>query len=161
MLAALQVHAQVVQAAPVPARAAAPSVPGRHAVYLEGLGKGGLYGLGYDYHVHPRVAFGGVVSYYELRGEHVFAAAPYVGVNLIGVQRHRWFAHFGPLFMLLYTPSPVAAWEWAGRSESGVAVELSTGYEYRNRILLRVALMGTAGKGGVAPWLGISLGWAP
>lgn len=145
---------------PSPARsAAAASAPGRHAIYVEGFGKGGLFGLGYDYHVHPRVSFGGVVSYYGLRGEHVFAAAPYVGVNLVGVRRHRLFAHFGPLLVHLYTPSPVI--EWAGRSESGVAVELTAGYEYRNRVLFRVALMGTAGKGGVAPWAGVSLGWAP
>lgn len=140
------------------ARAPRAATPGRHALYLEAFGKGGLWGLGYDYQLHPRVALGGAVSYYVLSGDHVAVLAPYLGARVLGQGRHRWFAHAGPLLMLQRTPSPAP--EWAGRSEIGVSAQLSSGYEYRSRVLIRAALMGTVGKGGPLPWAGVSLGWA-
>lgn len=132
--------------------------PDGHAVYVEGLGRGGLWGLGYDHPLHPRFCIGGVFSYYALAGDHVAVLAPYVGAYLVKRQQHRFFAHLGPQLMFVRTPSPVP--EWMGRTAFGVSGALSTGYEYRRGVLLRLALMVTAGQGGVAPWLGASLGWA-
>ncbi|MBL9019190.1 MAG: hypothetical protein JNL83_33685, partial [Myxococcales bacterium] len=56
------------------------------------------------------------------------------------------------------TPSPVP--EWMGTSSTGVGTQLSAGFEHRSRAVLRVFVMGTIGRGGAAPWLGVDLGWA-
>jgi hypothetical protein len=129
-----------------------------HALYLEVLGKGGLWGLGYDYTLHPRVAVGATASFYVLDAEQVFSLSPYLQAYLLGVSRHhRWFVQVGPQLAHLYTPSPVP--EWPGTSATGIGGVLCSGYEYRARILVRVYAMGTVGKGGYAPWMGISLGW--
>jgi hypothetical protein len=50
--------------------------------------------------------------------------------------------------------------EWPGRTAAGVSGALATGYEYRNRILVRAFVMGSAGRGGFAPLAGVSLGWS-
>jgi hypothetical protein len=63
--------------APSPARAE------RHALYAEAFGRGGLWGLGYDYQIHPRFAVGGVVSYTPLPGLHLTSLSPYVGARLL------------------------------------------------------------------------------
>lgn len=129
-----------------------------HAVYLEALGRGGLWGLGYDYQVHPRFVVGNVFSYSALAGDHIATLAPYVGAHIVKRRQHRFIAQLGPQLTFVRTPPQVP--EWSGRSAFGVAGALSTGYEYRRGVLFRITLMVTAGRGGVMPWLGISLGWA-
>lgn len=129
-----------------------------HAVYLEGLGRGGLWGLGYDHAVHPRFCVGNVFSYSALAGDHVATLAPYAGAYIVKRNQHRFIAQLGPQFTFVRTPPQVP--EWPGRAAFGVSGALSTGYEYRRGVLFRFVLMMTAGRGGVAPWLGISLGWA-
>lgn len=128
----------------------------RHAIYAELLGKGGLWGLGYDYAITPRFAVGGTVSYYELDGERVMSLSPYASLVVLGSARHRWFVHAGPQVVRLERPSPVP--EWPGMSSTGVGAEMSSGYELRTRVLVRAFAMGTVGKGGFAPWLGGSVG---
>jgi len=44
-------------------------------------------------------------------------------------------------------------------SKTSVGAEVSTGYEYRNGILVRAYVMGAIGDRFV-PWLGASLGWS-
>lgn len=129
--------------------------PHRHAVYVELFGKGGLWGAGYDYLIRPRIAIGGTASYYAIDGEHVVSLSPYAAIYPIG-RRHRWFVQLGPQLVHLARPSPVP--EWPGTSSTGVGAELSSGYELRSRVLFRAFAMGTVGKGGAAPWLGLSLG---
>ena len=60
--------------------------------------------------------------------------------------------------MRVATRSPVP--EWDGDRTTGVGAELSSGWEYRRGVLVRVYGMVAAGKGGAAPWLGSSIGWA-
>lgn len=127
----------------------------RHAIYVELFGKGGLYGLGYDARLTKRITAGGVVSYYVLGGDRYTTVSPYVSAYLAG-DRHRWFVQLGPQFVRRSTPSPVP--EWDGMSESALGGELSTGYEYRNTVLLRLYAMGAIGDRFV-PWVGASLGW--
>lgn len=129
-----------------------------HAVYLELLGKGGLWGVGYDLQLGGRFGVGGTVSYTVLDDQRLFTVSPYLAAYPLGGRRHRWFVHAGPQLVHLSTPSPVP--EWSGTSSTGVGVEVSTGYEYRARLLVRTFVMGVAGQGGVAPWLGVSIGWA-
>ncbi len=143
-------------AAAAPTTPPAPRAPRRHALYVELFGKGGLWGLGYDYLVRPRFAIGGTVSYFAIDGEHVASISPYATLYLLGTPRHRWFVQGGPQLVHLERPSPVP--EWSGTSSTGIGAELSSGYELRTRVLFRAFAMGTVGKGGVAPWIGVSLG---
>ena len=138
--------------------ASAPSRTHAHAIYVELLGKGGLYGVGYDYQFHARMGVGATASYYVLDGQRVLDFSPYLVGYLIGTQHHRWFLQGGPQLSYIQTPSPVP--EWPGSSTTGVGLELCSGYEYRHGFLLRLFGMVTVGKGGTAPWMGISLGWS-
>jgi hypothetical protein len=129
----------------------------RSAVYVEVLGKGGLWGLGVD-HQHGRWLGGGLAgSFYVLDDQRVMALSPYLAAHPLGRGRHRWFVHTGPQLVRVSTPSPVP--EWNGVASTGLGAQLSTGYEYRHRVLFRLSAMVVVGEGGVAPWLGASLGW--
>ncbi len=139
------------------ATASPPPAPRRHAVYLELLGRGGLWGVGYDYQINRWLGAGATASFYVLDSQRVTALSPYMALYPLGHGHHRAFLHVGPQFMHVATPSPVP--EWNGTSSSGVGAALSAGYEYRNHILVRIYAMGVAGRGGATPWLGASLGW--
>ncbi len=133
--------------------------PKRNALYVELLGKGGTWGLGYSHQVHRRFAIGMLGSYSVLDGQRMLTLAPSVTAYPLGVRRHRLFVDAGPQLVYLQTPSPVP--EWMGTSETGIGAQLSTGYEHRgDLVFLRAFVMGVAGKSGVAPWLGMDLGWA-
>jgi hypothetical protein len=140
-----------------PAPIHADEAPRRHALYVEALGKGALWGAGYDYLVARRWSLGVVASFVALRGERAAVLSPYLGAYPVGRHRHRLFVHGGPYLVYKTTPSSVP--ELPDTAQSGIAAELSAGYEYRSRVLVRGYGMLTAGSGGVYPWLGISLGW--
>ena len=129
----------------------------RHSIFLEALGKGGVWGLGYDYRLTPRIAIGAVGSYVPLDGQRMLTFAPYVSVAPIGV-RHRWFIDVGPQLVDVVTPSPVP--EWSGARATGIGGELSSGYEYRGRVVVRAYAMAVVGGAGIAPWFGTSIGGA-
>lgn len=138
-----------------------PAQPGskRNALYVELLGKGGTWGLGYSHQVYRRFAIGMLGSYSVLDGQRMLTMSPSVTAYPVGVRRHRLFVDVGPQLVYLQTPSPVP--EWMGTSEIGVGGQLSTGYEHRgDHVFMRAFVMGVAGKSGVAPWLGMDLGWA-
>jgi len=140
-----------------PAATTTRTAPRRHAIYLEALGKGGVWGLGYALALRPRLAVGLVASFTALDGQHMTALAPSLTVYPLRTVRHRWFVDAGPQLVHLVTPSPVP--EWSGTSSTGVGGQLSTGYEYRRGVLVRTFAMLVVGRGGVAPWLGVDLGW--
>lgn len=170
--AALCVCAAMMIASAVPARAHAddpsptevaattrePARSPRHAIFLELLGKGGLWGLGYTHQLHPRLAVGGVASFTLLDGQRIYAVSPSLTAYLVGTHRHRWFVDAGPQFVRISTPSPVP--EWSGTSSNGVGGQVATGYEHRSHVLVRAFAMAAFGKGGIAPWLGADVGWA-
>jgi hypothetical protein len=130
--------------------------PPRHAVFGELFGKGGLWGLGYECRLSSRVSVGGVASYYVLAGDRYTTVSPYLAVYPLGEHAHRWFVQAGPQLVRRHTPSPVP--EWDGMSETSFTGELSSGYEYRSRVLLRVYAMAAVGDRFV-PWVGASVGW--
>src|SRR3954463_5758597 len=86
----------------------------RHVVSLEVLGKGGLWGLAYDYRINKHVAVGAVGSYYQLAGDHYFTLSPYVMAYPVRGEHSGWFAQIGPQLLQHTTPSPVP--EWHGMS---------------------------------------------
>jgi hypothetical protein len=120
------------------------SLPKRHAVY--------------SHQVHRRFAVGAVGSFTMLSDQRMLTFSPSVTAYPFGVLRHRLFVDAGPQLVHLSTPSPVP--EWMGTSETGLGGQVSTGYEYRGAMFARLFVMGVAGKSGVAPWLGMDLGWA-
>lgn len=132
--------------------------PGKNAIYVELLGKGGTWGLGYSHLFHRRFAVGAVGSYTVLSDQRMLSFSPSLTAYPVGVRSHRLFVDVGPQFVRLTTPSPVP--EWMGKSENGIGAQLSAGFEYRGAIFARLFVMGVAGKSGVAPWLGMDLGWA-
>ncbi|MBS1122671.1 MAG: hypothetical protein H6Q90_4899 [Deltaproteobacteria bacterium] len=134
----------------------AASAEPRHAVYVDMLGKGGLWGLGYEYEATPRLAFGAVGSYYFAGGDHHLSLSPYVAAYPLVRGHHRLFVQLGPQVVRRVTPSPVP--EWGGMTTTRVGAELSSGYEYRNHVLVRVYGMASVGEH-ASPWLGVSLGW--
>ncbi|MEM9489656.1 MAG: hypothetical protein AAGC55_10955 [Myxococcota bacterium] len=131
---------------------------GRHALYAELFGKGGLYSLGYDYQLHPRVAAGSAVALYWIHDQRVLSISPYLGWYPLSGRNHRWFVHTGAQVLDLAVASPVP--QWNGARTASVGAQLASGYEYRGRVLVRVAVMAVAGTGGIVPWAGTSVGMA-
>jgi hypothetical protein len=129
----------------------------KHTLYVEALGKGGLWGAGYDYQLSKRFAAGAVGSFYMLGGDQFLTFSPYIAAYPAIHGAHRWFVQLGPQIVHRSTPSPVK--EWDGMSTTGVAGELSSGYEYRRGVLVRVYAMASYGVH-FAPGIGISLGWS-
>ena len=93
-----------------------------------------------------------------LDGQRIWSLSPYVTTYLAGGSRHRWFLDVGPQILRTTTPSPVP--EWMGTSDTGIGAHAASGYELRAHIVLRLFVMGVAGKNGVAPWLGTDVGWS-
>lgn len=129
----------------------------RHAVYVDLLGKGGLYGIGYERQWTHRFALGAVASYYLLGGDHFSTVSPYGAAYPWRHGPHRWFAQAGPQLIRRATPSPGP--EWHGLTSTSWSVELSSGYEYRRGVLARIYAMASKGTR-FAPWLGASIGWS-
>lgn len=129
----------------------------RHALYIEALGKGGLYGVGYDVLLTRRLGLGVVASYYILGGDRFLRAAPYVAAYPWRGARHGAFVQLGPQWVRRHTPSPGP--EWSGSTAITVDAELSAGYEYRHRLVARAYVMGAMGER-FAPGIGASVGWA-
>jgi hypothetical protein len=129
----------------------------KHLVYVELLGKGGLYGLGYEYAIAPWLGFGGAASYSEIRDEQVFTASPYLHFNVVQGERHALFSEVGAILAHSRVPSPVMSWD--GVSDTGSGGFLSLGWQYQRRhVVLRTSAALVAGEGGVAPMVGFAVG---
>ena len=139
---------------------AEPSPPSKHLVYVELLGKGGLYGVGYEYAVTDWLGFGGAASYSDIRDEQVITIAPYLHFTVLAGERHALFSEVGGILAHSHVPSPVM--NWAGVSDTGGGGYLSLGWEYHRRhLVLRTSGALVVGEGGVAPMLGFAIGARP
>jgi hypothetical protein len=151
------------------ARAHADDGPRRaHTIYGEVLGKGGLWGVGYDYRpgLAPidRFGVGVAASYNLLDGQRVLTLSPYLSFVVLERGRHAWFVQAGPHIVRVDTPSPVP--EWDGTSSSGVGAQLTSGWEMHGDAgsghtwIVRAFAVGTLGRGRFAPWAGADFGWS-
>jgi hypothetical protein len=127
-----------------------------HSVHAEYLGRGGLYGIGYSHKFGQRFMLTAVASFYKLEGEYHGTASPSLGYFLLRGLRHGVFADLGPRYTLTYVRSPVP--EWSGYTNHGLGGQVSVGYEYRNRIVIRSSLSVLFGQFGATPWGGSSIG---
>jgi hypothetical protein len=128
----------------------------RHAIYVDLLGRAGLWGLGYDFRPRRWLAIGAAASYYSLDGDRFTTLAPYAALYPLVRGPHAAFVQLGPDLVRRTTPSPVP--EWNGMTTTRIGAELCAGYEYRRGVLVRAYAMASQGDH-LVPWLGISLGW--
>jgi hypothetical protein len=129
-------------------------------VYVELLGKGGLYGVGYEYAIAPWLGFGGAASFAQVRGEQTFTVSPYLHLTALAGGRHALFGEVGAILAHARVPSPVMG--WGGASDTGGGGFAALGWEYRRRhVVLRTSAAIVAGEGGVAPMLGFAIGVRP
>lgn len=150
--------AQAAKATSKPVMAALAAQKQPYALYLEILGKGGIWGVGGDVQLGKRWAIGTSGSFQRWSTQTVLSVSPYITGYLFPEKKHRWFFQAGPQWFYLSTRSLVP--EWKGSRKSGLGAQLSTGYEYRNIFLFRFFAMGSIGRQGVAPWMGFDIGHA-
>ena len=141
-------------------RAAATSPPPRHLIYVEALGKGGLYGVGYERALLPWLAVGGAGSWSALRGQHVLTLAPYAHVTVARRHHHALFGELGAIYARSSIASHVS--DWNGMTSDGAGGFATLGYEHASRhLVLRGSGGIAAGRGGVQPMIGLAIGWRP
>ena len=131
-----------------------------HLVYVEGLGKGGLYGVGYEHAITQRLSLGVAGSFALLSDQRVTTIAPYVHGTIAGGARHALFTEVGAVLAHSHLPSPVEGWD--GMSESGGGGFASLGWEYsRRHLVLRASGALVVGEGGIGPMIGFAIGVRP
>ncbi len=142
-------------------RAAAPAPEtSRHLVYVEALGKGGLYGVGYERALLPWLAVGGAGSWSAVRGQHVTTLAPYAHATVVGHGHHALFGELGAIVARSSIASPVM--DWDGLTTWGGGGFATLGYEHASRhVVLRASAGVAIGRGGAQPMVGFSIGARP
>jgi hypothetical protein len=127
-----------------------------HAVYLEMLGKGGPYGVGYDHAFADRLALGGAVSFFIVDEQRTLTLAPYLGTYPWAGRRSALLVQVGAQIVHVEIPSRIRG--FPGASSTGLGGEFSIGYELRAPVLFRAVATGVGGRGGFRPWAGIAMG---
>lgn len=139
---------------------AAPEVPGKNLFYVEALGKAGLYGVGFERTLTSRLALGVAGSFAVVRDQQLTTLSPYVHATLIRGTRHALFTELGATFVHSRLPSPLD--DWDGMSDSGGGGFASLGWERAgHHVVVRASASVVAGEGGIAPWLGVAIGFRP
>ena len=129
-------------------------------IYGELLGKAGEYGLGYEHPITERLSLGAAASVSVLRGQQIYTAAPYVHADLIERGANGMFVELGAVIAHSRIPSPVM--NWSGDTATGGGGFVSLGYQRTERwLVMRAALSGVVGLGGVAPAFGLAFGVKP
>jgi hypothetical protein len=155
LLCAAPAHADEVHAT-----APREDAPSRHLFYAELFGKGGLYGVGYELAITPRLAVGAAGSFAVVRDQQLLTIAPYVHATIVRGEKNALFAELGATFVHSRIPSPVE--DWDGMSDSGGGGYASLGWERATQhLVLRTAGSVVAGEGGVTPWVGFAIGVRP
>jgi hypothetical protein len=141
-------------------RAATIDTPSRHLVYFELLGKGGEYGIGYEYRLMPWLAVGAAASFAVLGDQQIATVAPYVHVTVLRYNHHALYTELGAILAHTRIPSPVS--DWKGMSDTGSGGFLSLGYEHTSKhVVIRASASVVAGEGGLGPMVGLSIGARP
>jgi len=140
--------------------AASPELESKHLVYVELLGKGGLYGIGYEHAIMPWLGAGAAVSFSTIRDQQTYTASPYLHLTALRGERHALFGEVGAILAHTRLASPVMNWD--GVADTGGGGFASLGWEYRRRhVVLRTSGGVAIGEGGVLPMLGFAIGARP
>jgi hypothetical protein len=145
----------LVLAGPLEEASAEPAPARPWSAQLELLGRGGLWGVGGEREAGPVYA-GAVGSFALLRGDQVYSACGYGGLRF-GGPRHVLRVDVGVNVTHVRTPSPVP--EWDGVTSTGAGSVIGVGYERRGALDWRLGALALVGKGGVVPWLSLSVAW--
>lgn len=125
-------------------------------VYLEAFGKFGLYGVGVERRYHRWLTLGSAFSFSRASERTIIGSSLYLGTGSAIRGKHRWFAQLGHLMSYEREPSAPG---FQGLTRIGHGLHVTAGYEYRgDRWVVRGHAVMTAGRGGVAPWAGSSVG---
>ena len=131
-----------------------------NAVYVELLGKGLLYSVGYDRMIFKWFAVGASFSYFKLGDGAAVYVNPYTSFypaggihNSLIMQLGANFMHFGENHDFLL---PV----WNKEEGFDFTGNFAIGYEYRGAFLFRVLGMAYFGEEGIFPWFGLTFGGA-
>ncbi len=127
-----------------------------NVIYAELMGKGGLYGIGYDRSILPWLGVGAAFSYYSLFGVRAMFICPYLNLYPVAGAKNALLVQAGPEIIYLWDSSSIT--NWAGDSALGVGGQLSVGYEYRGSFVFRVLFTSFIGAGGYFPWGGLTFG---
>lgn len=126
-------------------------------VYVEALGKGGAYGVGFEHAIADAISIGIAASWVEIEQQQVTTVAPYVHGRIVGNERHGLIAELGGILAHSKIPSPVDGWD--GMTDTGGGGFVAAGYEYtRGHFLGRATAAVVAGEGGLAPMIGFLFG---
>lgn len=132
--------------------------PSAHLFYVEALGKGGLYGLGYEHSVTSRLSLGSAGSFALVADQQVLTLSPYVHGTLVQGRRNALFTEVGAILAHSHLPSPVEGWD--GMSDWGGGGFASLGWQYTNgHLVLRASGSLVGGEGGIGPMFGFAIGW--
>lgn len=131
-----------------------------HLVYVEALGKGGLYGVGYERRLLPWLAIGGAGSWSALRGQHVTTLSPYAHATVLGHGHHTMFGELGAIVARSSIGSSVM--DWDGITTWGGGGFATLGYQHASRhVVLRASAGLAVGRGGAQPMVGFAIGARP
>lgn len=127
------------------------------AIYGELLGKGLLYGVGFDINFNKWIGVGGCFSYYKLFDLQAGIVAPYVNFYPVGGIKHSMIIQGGAEIVFASdTSEEFGAWG----SGVGAVGLVGMGWEFRYGFMIRIMMNGFFSQYGFLPWPGITLGGA-
>lgn len=148
--------ASTAAAEPAVTKSVEPEAEAPNTVYVEILGKAGVYGIGYERQITERLSLGAAASYAVVRDQQIATVAPYVHARLLG-RTNQLFTEVGAVFVHTRIPSPVP--EWDGMNDSGGGGFASLGWQHSwKRVLVRASGSLLVGEGRATPWLGVAIG---
>ena len=131
-----------------------------NAVYVELLGKGFFYSVGYDHTVLKWLALGGSFSYFKLDESPVAFINPYVSFYPAGGVHNSLLMQLGANFIYFGQNHDNYLPVWSPDQGLDLCGNFSIGYEYRGAFSFRVQGMAFFSEDGVIPWLGLTFGGA-
>ena len=132
----------------------------QNVFYVEAFGKGGAYGVGYERAMTSKLSLGVLGSVVAIRGQDIATAASYLHAKIFRRGRNVLFGELGAVLVYSKIESPVKS--WSGMSDTGGGGVVGLGWErIGNKLIVRTQASLMAGDGGVAPWGGIAIGFAP
>ncbi len=131
-----------------------------NAVFVELLGKGFIYGVGYDHAIFKWLGVGGSFSYFKLGDVSTVFFNPYTNFYPVGGQRSSLLMQLGASFAYFGHRHDYFLGVWDEDEGFDFSGTFGIGYEYRRAFLFRVMLYGLFSEEGVYPWLGLTFGGA-
>lgn len=131
-----------------------------NAVYVELLGKGFFYSVGYDHMIFKWLGVGGSFSYFKLDEVPTMFINPYASFYPAGGIHNALIMQLGANFIYFGQDHNNFMPIWDGAEGFEFCGNFGIGYEYRGAFLFRVMGMAYFNEDGVIPWFGLTFGGA-